>query len=111
AARAVVAYKVKANPSEAFAQATDLFASNVPILQRLAVFGVAHAAKPAVDEKLEWLLRHNLIYRYKTDVFRFLELNYPNGSDDMRERVVAAVTAGPSGPLFDAISGDTLLYE
>src|SRR5207244_426296 len=46
-----------------------------------------------------------------SDVFRFLELNYPKGSHDIRQRIVAAVTAGPSGSQFEGISADTLLYE
>ena len=111
AARDVVAYRVRAQPNEAFAQATDLFASNVPILQRLAVFSIAHATQPTADEKLGWLLRHNLTYRYKTDVFRFLELNYPKASDDLRQRVVDAASAGPAGTLFNGISEDMLLYQ
>jgi hypothetical protein len=108
---AVIRYAVKANPAEALAQATDLFASNVSILQRLAVFGIANLPEPPVDQRLEWLLQHDLIYRYKSDVFRFLELNYPKGSDAVRQRIIAAVTAGPSGSRFEGISADTLLYE
>jgi hypothetical protein len=111
AARDVVAHRVRANPNGAFAQAIDLFASKVPILQRLAVFAVAHAVEPTSDEKLTWLLDHNLIYQYKTDVFRFLELNYPKASDDLRQRVIDAASAGPTGALFDGISENTLLYE
>jgi hypothetical protein len=111
AARDVIAHRVRAKPNEAFAQAIDLFASNIPILQRLAVFANAHAAEPTADEKLAWLLQHNLIYRYKTDVFRFLELNYPKASDALRQRVVDAVSAGPTGTFFDGISENTLLYE
>jgi hypothetical protein len=111
AARDVVAHRVRAKPNEAFAQAIDLFASKVPILQRLAVFAVAHASQPSADEKLSWLLQHNLIYQYKTDVFRFLELNYPKASDDLRLRVIDVASAGPTGPLFDGISESTLLYE
>jgi hypothetical protein len=111
AARDVIAHRVRTSPNEAFAQAADLFASNVPILQRLAVFSIAHATQPTADEKLGWLVQHNLIFRYKTDVFRFLELNYPKASDDLRQRVVDAVSAGPAGTLFDGISEDTLLYE
>src|SRR5438046_3149136 len=111
AGRDVVAHSVKAKPNEAFAQATNLFASNVPILQRLAVFGIAHATRPTADEKLRWLLQHNLIYQYKTDVFRFLELNYPNASDDLRRHVVDAASAGPTGKRFDGISEDRMLDE
>jgi hypothetical protein len=111
AARDVVTHRVRANPTEAFAQSTDLFASNIPILQRLAVFSIAHATQPTADEKLRWVLRHNLIYRYKTDVFRFLELNYPKASVDLRQRVIDAVFAGPAGTVFEGISEDTLLYE
>ena len=111
AARDVVAYRVRVQPNQAFAQATDLFASNVPILQRFAVFSVAHATQPTPDEKLGWFLQHNLIYRYKTDVFRFLELSYPKASDDLRQRVIDAASAGPAGTLFNGISEDTLLYE
>jgi hypothetical protein len=111
AARDVVAHTVRANPNEAFAQATHLFTSNVPILQRLAVFSIAHATQLTVDDKLGWLLQHNVIYRHKTDVFRFLELNYPTASDDIRRRVIDIVFAGPTGTLFEGVSEDTLLYE
>ena len=75
------------------------------------MFAVAHAVEPTSDEKLTWLLDHNLIYQYKTDVFRFLELNYPKASDDLRQRVIDAASAGPTGALFDGISENTLLYE
>jgi hypothetical protein len=111
AARDVVAHRVRVDPSAAIAQATDLFASNIPILQRLAVFSIGHATQPTADEKLGWLLQHYLIYQYKPDVFRFLELNYPKASKDLRQRVVAAASAGPTGTLFDGIRESTLLYE
>jgi hypothetical protein len=111
AARAAISHKIKANPSQAFAQAAELFASKVPILQRLAIFSLTHGLEPTVDQKLEWLLEHNLIYRYKTDVFRFLEVNYSKASDEVRQRVVVAATTGPSGTLFEGVSENTLIYE
>jgi hypothetical protein len=111
AARAVVAHKVKASPSEALAQATELFASKVPILQRLAIFSISHTKARTPDEKLDWLLQNDLVYQHKTDVFRFLELNYPQASDQLRHRVVEAVLAGPNGPVFDERSDKTRLYE
>ena len=111
AARDVVAHRVTAQPNEALAHASDLFASTVPILQRLAVFAVTHTATSTADEKLTWLLQHNLIYQYKTDVFRLLELSYPEASHDLKQRVIDVVSAGPTGALFDGISEDTLLYE
>jgi len=110
AARDVVAQRITVKPHEALAHGTDLFASKVPILQRLAVFAVASTGATA-DEKLTWLLQHNLIYQYKTDVFRLLELSYPKASDDLRQRVIDVVSAGSTGALFDGISEDTRLYE
>jgi hypothetical protein len=111
AARDVVAQRVTVKPNEALAHGTDLFASKVPILQRLAVFAVARIGASTADEKLTWLLQHNLVYQYKTDVFRLLELSYPKASDDLRQRVIDVVSAGPTGALFDGISEDTRLYE
>jgi hypothetical protein len=111
AARDLVAERVAANPNNALAQADELLASNVPILERLAIHSVGHAAEPGSDDKLNWLLKHNLLYRHKTDVFRFLELNYSTGSSDSRRRVVDTVAAGPVGTLFEGVDADTLLYE
>jgi hypothetical protein len=80
-------------------------------LQRLAVYSLGQSTKPTADEKLHWLLQQSLVYRYKTDVFRFLELTYPNASDELRRRVIDAVSSGPTGAPFDDLSERTRLYE
>jgi hypothetical protein len=111
AARAVITHTVKVSPAEALAQATDLFASKVPILQRLAIFSIARATGRTADEKLAWLLENDLIYRHKTDVFQFLELNYAQASGELRHRIIEVILAGPCGPRFDGVSENTLVFE
>lgn len=111
AARDLLSSEVATHAADPLARADELLASNVPILQRLAVHMVGVAKQPSSNDKLAWLLKHNLVYRYKTDVFHFLELNYSAASSELRQRVVGTVAAGPAGPLFEDVGEDTLLYE
>jgi Domain of unknown function (DUF4020)/SIR2-like domain len=110
AARDLVVHNAKLS-SDALAQASDLFASKIPIVQRLAIHALGQATQPMSDEKLAWLLERDLVYRFKADVFRFLELNYPTGSEETRRQIVEVVVAGPAGKSFETISENTRLYE
>ncbi|HYI97408.1 MAG TPA: SIR2 family protein, partial [Bryobacteraceae bacterium] len=111
AARDLVIHRTVANPKDVFNQTDALFASNVPVLQRLAVYSIGQAERVSADDKVNWLLEHTLLYRHKADVFRFLEVNYSNASDELRRRVVETVVAGPKGGRIDGVHEETLLYE
>jgi hypothetical protein len=69
------------------------------VLQRLALFGVAQSAGWAADDKLCWLLERGLLYRNSTgmEVSAVLEGAFRDASPEVRDRVVAAALAGPTG--------------
>jgi len=86
-------------------------ASRVPVLRRIAVFGVGKRIDLSADEKLEWLLKNNLLYRFKTDVFELIECAYPNASDPVKETFIKAVLLGIPKNLAEGLSQDVIDYE
>lgn len=63
AARDVLEYVLTHHPVDGKALVGQWFNSEVPILTRLAVHGVAVGACWTPDEKIEWLIENELIYR------------------------------------------------
>ncbi|MFF0043618.1 DUF4020 domain-containing protein [Streptomyces mirabilis] len=71
--------------------------SNVPVLQRLAVHGWNARTDVAADDKLRWLLAHDLLYATATkhEVFRLIADALP-GAEDVRGDLLTRILAGPS---------------
>lgn len=63
------------------------FGSESQLLQRLALFGIARCATWTADEKIKWLLDHDLLYdNYgsKHEVFLVVNAAYPSASKESR---------------------------
>jgi Domain of unknown function (DUF4020)/SIR2-like domain len=110
-ARDIVCDLLDARPQQAHALLERCFESNVPIFQRLAGFGLGMRADISPDEKLHWLLRNNLIYRFKTDVFQFLQRCYGGASDEAKSALIVRGLEGPKGERFAELEERTRDYE
>jgi hypothetical protein len=79
--------------------------SAVPILQRLAIHGVAVDERRHGSDKLAWLLDHGWIFDHllKHEVFELLALALPSAEEAFVDRLVAEASSGP-GDVADAES-------
>jgi hypothetical protein len=89
---------------------TGWFASEVPILRRLAIVGFAQRGDWSFDEKLAWLVEHGLIYQFKTDVFWFLQQVYPSATETARKSFLNSALVGPSGEAFASLEARSKAY-
>lgn len=89
------------------------FAYDVPLLKRLAIHGVTESLALNADEKIEWILRHDLLYAYglKHEVFRLLENAYPNASDPTQLDLLDRALLGPQGEGARDLEERTRQYE
>ncbi|MDQ0424551.1 SIR2 family protein [Cellulomonas iranensis] len=68
------------------------------LFQRLALHLLARDQSRAPDEKISWLLDRSLIYKIglKHEVYQVMQAAIPSASASARDRLLAAVLAGPS---------------
>jgi Domain of unknown function (DUF4020) len=88
AAREISIHLLQTDPPRGIHQSVEWFASDVPILQRLAIIGFAKRSDLSSDQKLQWLIENHLIHRFKTDVFWFIQESYPFASSDVRKSFI-----------------------
>ena len=89
---------------------TRWFASEVPILRRLAIVGFAKRIDWSFEEKLAWLVRNGLIYRFKTDVFWFLKEVYPSAAEGARKSFVDSALVGTSDKAYASLDVQSKAY-
>src|SRR5206468_10930042 len=100
-ARDVLVHWFEVNPPRARAQIESWWSSNIPLLQRLAAYGVAIDPKLGADDRIEWVLANDLVFRLgmKKEVFDILEVAYPNASETTRRKLVKRIGQGFKGKL------------
>lgn len=83
AARGLLEWIVEHTPENVQRTIEAWFAHDVPLLKRLAIYGVAESSVLSAEEKLEWVLQKELLYAYgfKHEVFRLLADAYPRATD------------------------------
>jgi hypothetical protein len=73
------------------------FSSDSHLLKRLAIFGVAKSAHWESNEKINWLLEHNLLYvlGLKHEVFLVLKEAYQGATEESKIALLERVSKGP----------------
>jgi len=112
-ARDVLLYWGEADPSRAAAQIQEWWFSKLPLLQRIAVFGIAADSQLTGDEKVEWLLKNELVFHLgmKKEVFDVLEIAFPKTSERVRKKLVKRIEQGFMGKFRKRLGADTAAYE
>jgi len=111
AARDILNLSIQAKPQYAAGQIEKLFASDVPILRRLAIYGHTKRNDILPDEKIQWVVQNNLLFNFKTDVFWLLENNYSKASDEMRKQLLDKAMLGPDWEGCENVDEKTKKYE
>ena len=96
AGRDILNHFLQSNLQHAVSLMTGWFASDVPILRRLAIVGFARRTDWSCDQKLAWLVENDLIYQFKTDVFWFLQQVYPSATETARQSLLHSALGGTS---------------
>lgn len=87
--------------------------SGVPLIERLAIHGVAVNMHQNPDEKIAWLLQKDWLFRYglKHEVFRLLELAYSGASEASRRSLLDRVACKSRRDVSDERDRDLQEYE
>ena len=84
------------NQADAAARWCDrLVCSDAPLLRRLAVHGLSKREDLMADNKIDWLLTNRCLHEWpvRCEVFRAVELVYPEASIECRKVLIKAVWA------------------
>ncbi len=111
AARDIAGFMLRERPQQGSQLIEKWFGSGAPILRRLAVHGFSKRTDVTADDKLQWLLDNDLLYKFKTDVFLFLRLTYAGASDRVKRDLLDRAMQGPVGELLDGLEDRTRQYE
>ena len=112
-ARDVLVYWFDANPMRARAQMEAWWSSKLPLLSRLTAYGVGVDPTFSADERLEWLLKNDLVFRagMKKEVFDILAVSYPHSSKSARQKLLRRIARGHRGRLRKRLGPETIAYE
>jgi len=111
AARDILCHLLESVPPQAQALMNKFLESDIPVLRRLAIFGFGKRPDLSPDEKLRWLLRNDFVYRFKTDVFQFLQRCYAPASDEAKRELIGRCLRGPERKEFAGLDAPTRDYE
>ena len=95
-AREVLDWYLKNDPPKA-GQIIDYWTDlKVPLLKRLAVYGMTHRRRLKPEKKIEWLLNQNWLYKseLKHEAFQLLKITYPKTGQDIRKRLIESALKG-----------------
>ena len=87
--------------------------SEVPLLRRLAIFGIGVFPKLSADERLQWLLANDLLFYFgiKKEVFDVLATAYPHATVSVKRRLLRRIDRGVTGKFRMRLTPETLAYE
>jgi hypothetical protein len=88
----VVRQRVSAANENVVAYLSDLFATGVPVIQRLAIASIRNTSIVSADEKLRWLLTKRILhsFSFRTETIKLFELNLRFGSEAVKSEIVEA---------------------
>jgi hypothetical protein len=97
AARHIYDYLALNHPDQSTELIESWYTSEIPILKRLAVYGVGANTRMTVNQKINWLLKHGLLYnsQFKDEVRFILKKSYPTASVPTLHRLLRGVEKGP----------------
>jgi hypothetical protein len=96
AAREILEYWLKNDPYKGKFYINIWGKSNVPLLKRLAIYGIGLDASMSGDDRINWLLSKDLIYAWgmKKEVFDVLKSSYPFTSQEVRKSLIVRIMEG-----------------
>ncbi len=94
-ARLIVEWAADTEPQLLDAYTRRWIEASVPLLRRLAVYATARRADRSADERLQWLVDHDLLFTLpeKHEVFGLLETSFAAASADSQLRILEAVVS------------------
>ena len=105
---------VSANDSlEARSLVDRWFDSEVPILKRLAVYGIAVDATLPPDDKMQWIIDRSLLFQtgFKPETFEVLRTGYSKAGRGAREGIVSTARLGLQASEMGNLSERSREYE
>ena len=104
----VVRSRMSAPNQNAVAYLSDLFATGVPVIQRLAIAGVRISSVLSADEKLRWLLSKRILhsFSFRTETIKLFESNLPSCSEAVKSETLEAVMRGPEPDQREDLSSE-----
>ena len=111
AARDILNHWIISNSQYAAGRIETWFATETPILRRLAIYGFGKRKDVSPDEKLDWIAKQKLLYSFKSDVFWLLEQSFPKASDNARKRIIEIALLGGDWSRYENVEEDTKQYE
>lgn len=96
AIREIVEYWTEHHPAKVSYYVDMWRESRIPIFTRFAIYGIGLNKSLTSDERIQWLLDNDFIYRsgLKKEVFDVLKNNYPSASMKVRKKLLARIKAG-----------------
>lgn len=112
-ARDILVHWFNTSPSRAEAQRESWWSSKIPILRRLTIYGVSIDPKMSADQRIDWLLKNDLIFGFgtKKEVFDILAASYAQSSQGMRTKLLAKIERGHRGKMRKSLDPETIAYE
>ena len=111
AAREILDYFVASELLVAQVAIERWFRSQIPILQRLAIYGFGRRSDAPADEKLRWFVQSNLLYVFKEDALYFLMSVYPNASPSSKSQTLNHIVEGPKSGTLDKLDAKGKAWE
>jgi len=111
--RDILQHWILHNPLCARAHVGLWWSTRVPILKRLAAYAYASDPQYIADERIGWVLQHNLVFRsgMKKEVFDILATGFCDASAAMQRRLLRRIGRGYTGPGANKLDAETLAYE
>lgn len=101
AARDIIIHLAEKHTPMASELADRWFASDAAILRRLAIFSYSFRRDLTADDKLHWLLKNDLLFKFHEEVRLILRNAYSNSSMTVRSEILDRAMVGPITDLFD----------
>ena len=113
AARDILVHWLNTNPARGRAQMEVWWASQFPLLRRLTVYGVAVDPQMTADERLQWVVKNDLVFGFgmKKEVFDILSVAYPIASESARIMLMQRISQGHKGKQRKKLGSETIAYE
>ncbi|NQV28773.1 MAG: DUF4020 domain-containing protein [Rhodopirellula sp.] len=111
--RSILDHWIVTNPPRARWHVEDWWSSGLPLLMRFAAYARSHDPQYDADERIEWVLANDLVFRsgMKKEVFDILASAYLEASQPVRRRLLGRIDGGYRGPGSKKMEEATRAYE
>jgi hypothetical protein len=111
--REIILHWIATDPQRARMQAKVFWSTKLPLFKRFAAYALAVDPQYGADERIDWVVVHDLIFRsgMKKEVFDILATAYPNASLASRRRLLRRIDRGDRTSGYKKLEPRTLAYE